>query len=97
VISSTSIRTEGSIQYSEQYDFAYLICRSVNYYMQTFPGNKIIQILFPLRTAFDFFPEGSLEKEWIRKVFLLIGEVRRMKVFESLGRAVRILEGGSEG
>jgi hypothetical protein len=97
VISSTGIRTEASIQFYELYDFARLICRSVKYYMQTFPGNEIIQILFPLRTAFDFFPEGSLEKEWIRKVFLLIGEARRMKVFESLGRAVRILESGSEG
>jgi hypothetical protein len=97
VISSTGIRTEASIQGYEQYDFARLICRSVKYHIQTFPGNEIIQILFPLRTAYDFFPEGSLEKEWIRKVLLLIGEERRMKIFKSLGRAVRILEGGSEG
>jgi hypothetical protein len=77
-MSRIDTRPECGIQPFEQHRLACLICRSIRYFIQAVPGNLILRMMFPLRTACDSLPEGSLEQKWVQAMFLWIGRTRPM-------------------
>jgi hypothetical protein len=97
VISLFDIRTEGKIQPQQQYNLACFICRSAEYFTRKLFEDDFMQILFGLRVAYDTFPEGGLERQWVEDVFLLIGRTSKMKVCETLGRDFSVLKRGRFG
>jgi hypothetical protein len=78
VMSRIDTRPEYGIQPFEQHRLACLICRSIKYFIRTAPGNLILRIVFPLRTACDSLAEGSLEKKLGQAMFLWISRTRPM-------------------
>jgi hypothetical protein len=55
------------------------ICRSIKCFVRAVPGNLILRMMFPLRTAYDSLSEGSIEKECVQSMFLWIGRTRPME------------------
>lgn len=56
----------------EQYDLACGICRSVEWYILRSPGNMINRLAFPVRAAWEAFPDGGPERQFIREVLSLV-------------------------
>jgi hypothetical protein len=94
VVSLFDIRTEGMIQSHDQYSLACVICRSMEYIVQTFHGDVIMFAMFGLRVAYDTFPEGSFEKQWVKDVFLLLGRESNLRVCTTLMQDFSVLKNG---
>jgi hypothetical protein len=92
VISLLDIRTEGEIKPQQQYNLACFICRSAEYFTRIFSNENLFLILFGLRVAYDTFPKGSLEKQWVEDVYLLKGRTYKIKACETLGREFSVLK-----
>lgn len=56
----------------EQYDLACGICRSLEWYILTAPGNMINRLAFPVRVAWEAFPAQGPEKQFIKEVLSLV-------------------------
>jgi hypothetical protein len=56
----------------ERLEFAHLICRSIEYYIRNVPGNMINRMAFPLRVAYDSLPQGSLQRQFVERIFYLV-------------------------
>jgi hypothetical protein len=78
VLSGVVTRPEEAQLY-ERYELACLICRSMEYCMQTLLGGHINRVLFPLRVAFDILPNGDIEREWVQEVLKLIEKLKLVK------------------
>lgn len=67
----------------QRYQFACDICRSMKYYINNIPGYLMSRIMFVLRTAFDAFSPGMIEKEFIAELFQYIGRKLEFPVFSN--------------
>ncbi|PYH49865.1 Zn(II)2Cys6 transcription factor domain-containing protein [Aspergillus saccharolyticus JOP 1030-1] len=83
VISATDTGLVGVLGLQERYQYACNICRSMKYYAETVPGCLVSRIMFVLRTAFDSFPDGMVEKESMSELFAYIGRRFAFPVFSN--------------
>lgn len=81
MLSSVDTRPVGAITAAERLEFAHLICRSMEYYIRTVPGNMINRMAFPLRVAYDSLPERSLERRYIEEVFRLVARRNALRAW----------------
>ena len=85
MVSFVDIRTEGGLLPHERYNIACLICRSTEYFMRTTP-NHSSRVTLSLRVAYDTFPEGGIERQWVQDMFQLIAKAEYLKVATSIGK-----------
>ncbi|KAK2802919.1 hypothetical protein FQN51_004182 [Onygenales sp. PD_10] len=81
VLSASDTRPTGSLQLSQQYEFACNICRSIEYFIRESPGKIINRMAFPLRVAFDALPEASAEREYVVEIFRLVNDRYKLKLW----------------
>jgi hypothetical protein len=63
-------RRYSPVSQNQEHEFASLICQSAEYLIFFTPGESGALIsLFPLRSAYVAFPDGSLEKNWMNALF----------------------------
>ncbi|KAJ5676140.1 hypothetical protein N7462_009037 [Penicillium macrosclerotiorum] len=72
ILSSIDKRPEGRVTPMEQYDFGCGICRTLEWYIQTAPGNMINRLAFPTRVAWEAFPDGGPERAFMIEVLQLV-------------------------
>ncbi|RHZ57463.1 Zn(II)2Cys6 transcription factor [Aspergillus thermomutatus] len=81
IVSTTDSRLAGGLGLQERYQYACNICRSMKYYVENIPGCLVSRIMFVLRTAFDAFAEGMVEKQFVTDVFRHIADKFHFTVF----------------
>ncbi|KAL3458286.1 hypothetical protein BJX64DRAFT_226091 [Aspergillus heterothallicus] len=74
ILSSVDTRSDG-VSRPEQYQLACGICRSLEWYILNSPGNMINRLAFPVRVAWEAFPDGGPERKFLFDVLKLV-EVR---------------------
>lgn len=84
VFSSIDTRPENAIQRDQQYEWACLICRTMQYYIRTVPGNMINRMAFPLSVAYRALPQIGPEREFAREIFHMIKSKNRLKLWARL-------------
>ncbi|PYH97601.1 hypothetical protein BO71DRAFT_318279 [Aspergillus ellipticus CBS 707.79] len=72
VLSSTDTRPAGRIGPLDQYALGCGICRTLEWYIQNAAGNMINRLAFPVRVAWEVFPEGGPERRFMLDVFKLV-------------------------
>lgn len=73
VLSSVDSRPPGeAIGPLEQYALACGICRSLEWYILTAPGNMINRLAFPVRVAWEVFPDGGPERRYMYEVLKVV-------------------------
>ncbi|PYH73313.1 Zn(II)2Cys6 transcription factor domain-containing protein [Aspergillus vadensis CBS 113365] len=83
IISTTDPGLVSVLGLQERYQYACNICRSMKYYTQNIPGCLISRVMFILRTAFDNFADGMIEKESMAEIFTYIGRKFELPVFSN--------------
>ncbi|OJJ67210.1 hypothetical protein ASPBRDRAFT_59203 [Aspergillus brasiliensis CBS 101740] len=83
IISTTDPGLVSVLGLQERYQYACNICRSMKYYTQNIPGCLISRVMFILRTAFDNFADGMIEKESMAEMFTYIGRKFELPVFSN--------------
>ncbi|OJZ87763.1 hypothetical protein ASPFODRAFT_131311 [Aspergillus luchuensis CBS 106.47] len=83
IISTTDPGLVSVLGLQERYQYACNICRSMKYYTQNIPGCLISRVMFILRTAFDNFADGMVEKESMAEIFTYIGRKFELPVFSN--------------
>ncbi|KAA8641937.1 Zn(II)2Cys6 transcription factor domain-containing protein [Aspergillus tanneri] len=71
VLSSIDTRPD-HVSPAEQYELGCGICRSLEWYILTAPGNMINRLAFPVRVAWEVFPDGGPERTFIYEVLKLV-------------------------
>lgn len=80
VLLLSTIRTSSEpADNSDHYFYACNICRSVSYFFQWVPNPLIMKLVYPLVVAGDAFQEGSVEKEFVKQVMLLIASKHHLE------------------
>ncbi|KAJ5170069.1 uncharacterized protein N7500_002852 [Penicillium coprophilum] len=72
VLSSIDNRPHDRVSPLEQYDLGCGICRSLEFYILTAPGNMINRLAFPTRVAWEAFPDGGPERRFMIEVLRLV-------------------------
>ncbi|KAL4894904.1 hypothetical protein BDV59DRAFT_175235 [Aspergillus ambiguus] len=72
ILSSVDTRPEGRVGPPEQYALGCGICRSLEWYILTAPGNMINRLAFPVRVAWEVFPDGGPERRFLHDVLKLV-------------------------
>jgi hypothetical protein len=72
ILSSIDNRPQDGVSPLEQYDLGCGICRSLEYYILTAPGNMINRLAFPTRVAWEAFPDGGPERRFMVEVLHLV-------------------------
>ncbi|CDM26300.1 transcriptional regulator family: Fungal Specific TF [Penicillium roqueforti] len=72
ILSSIDTRPEDRVSPMEQYDLGCGICRSLEFYILTAPGNMINRLAFPTRVAWEAFPDGGPERHFMIEVLQLV-------------------------
>ncbi|KAJ5369158.1 uncharacterized protein N7496_008918 [Penicillium cataractarum] len=72
ILSSIDTRPEDRVTPMEQYEFGCGICRTMEYYILTAPGNMINRLAFPTRVAWEAFPDGGPEQAFMVEVLQLV-------------------------
>ncbi|KAB8233415.1 Zn(II)2Cys6 transcription factor domain-containing protein [Aspergillus alliaceus] len=83
VVSATDTGFISVLGPHQRYQFACDICRSMKYYINNIPGYLMSRIMFVLRTAFDAFSPGMIEKEYVAELFQYIGRKLEFTVFSN--------------
>jgi hypothetical protein len=83
VVSATDDGLTSVLGQAERYQYACNICRSAKYLIQNIPGCLVSRLMFMLRTAFDTFSDGMIEKEFMTELFLFIGRKLEFPVFSN--------------
>ncbi|KAL5359245.1 hypothetical protein BJX96DRAFT_174189 [Aspergillus floccosus] len=83
VVSATDDGLTSVLGLPERYQFACNICRSAKYLIQNIPGCLVSRMMFMLRTAFDTFSDGMIEKEFMTELFMFIGRKLEFPVFSN--------------
>ncbi|GIJ84814.1 hypothetical protein Asppvi_003665 [Aspergillus pseudoviridinutans] len=81
IVSTTDSGLVSVLGLQERYQYACNICRSMKYYVETIPGCLVSRTMFVLRTAFDAFADGMVEKEFVTEVFRHIADKFNFAVF----------------
>ncbi|GES58262.1 C6 finger-domain-containing protein [Aspergillus terreus] len=72
ILSSVDTRPEGRVGPPEQYALGCGICRTLEWYILTAPGNMINRLAFPVRVAWEVFPDGGPERQFLYEVLKLV-------------------------
>ncbi|CBF80680.1 hypothetical protein AN8501.2 [Aspergillus nidulans FGSC A4] len=72
ILSSVDTRPTDRISPIEQYQLACGICRSLEWYILKSPGNMINRLAFPVRVAWEAFPDGGPERRFLWEVLKLV-------------------------
>lgn len=73
ILSTVDSRAPGqAISPMEQYALGCGICRSLEWYILTAPGNMINRLAFPVRVAWEVFPAGGPEQCFMYDVLKLV-------------------------
>ncbi|KAJ5788756.1 hypothetical protein N7457_003746 [Penicillium paradoxum] len=72
ILSSIDTRPHDRVSPMEQYDLGCGICRSLEFYILTAPGNMINRLAFPTRVAWEAFPDGGPERRFMIEVLQLV-------------------------
>jgi hypothetical protein len=72
ILSSVDARPEGRVGPPEQYALGCGICRTLEWYILTAPGNMINRLAFPVRVAWEVFPDGGPERQFLYEVLKLV-------------------------
>ncbi|KAL4784993.1 hypothetical protein BJX76DRAFT_195391 [Aspergillus varians] len=72
ILSSADTRAVDRVGPLEQYQLACGICRSLEWYVLTAPGNMINRLAFPVRVAWEAFPSGGPERQFLYEVLKLV-------------------------
>ncbi|KAJ5212384.1 uncharacterized protein N7498_004030 [Penicillium cinerascens] len=72
ILSSVDKRPVDRVTPMEQYDLGCGICRSLEWYILTAPGNMINRLAFPTRVAWEAFPDGGPERAFLVEVLQLV-------------------------
>lgn len=83
ILSANDPRDTILIGPKEQYDIACRICRSMEFCFQTFPGQSVNRLGFPLRVAYSFLPEG-VEKQYVERLCRFIAKSRNIRWWENM-------------
>lgn len=71
VLSSVDTRPD-RVGPAEQYALGCGICRSLEWYILTAPGNMINRLAFPVRVGWEAFPDGGPERKYMYEVLKLV-------------------------
>ncbi|KAF5858626.1 hypothetical protein ETB97_003934 [Aspergillus alliaceus] len=72
VLSSVDTRPDDRVGPMQQYALGCGICRTLEWYILTAPGNMINRLAFPVRVAWEVFPDGGPERQFIYDVLKLV-------------------------
>lgn len=72
ILSSIDTRPEDRVTPIQQYGFGCGICRTLEWYILTAPGNMINQLAFPTRVAWEAFPDNGPERGFMIEVLQLV-------------------------
>ncbi|KAJ5132085.1 hypothetical protein N7448_006243 [Penicillium atrosanguineum] len=72
ILSSVDKRPVDRVTPMEQYDLGCGICRTLEWYILTAPGNMINRLAFPTRVAWEAFPDGGPERQFLVEVLQLV-------------------------
>ncbi|KAL4885730.1 hypothetical protein BJY04DRAFT_179133 [Aspergillus karnatakaensis] len=72
ILSSVDTRPTDRVGPIEQYQLACGICRSLEWYILMSPGNMINRLAFPVRVAWEAFPDGGPERKFLYEVLKLV-------------------------
>ncbi|RDW68937.1 Zn(II)2Cys6 transcription factor domain-containing protein [Aspergillus mulundensis] len=72
ILSSVDTRPTDRVGPLEQYQLACGICRSLEWYILKSPGNMINRLAFPVRVAWEAFPDGGPERRFLWEVLKLV-------------------------
>lgn len=72
ILSSIDTRPEDHVTPMEQYEFGCGICRTLEWYILTAPGNMINRLAFPTRVAWEAFPDNGPERAFMVEVLWLV-------------------------
>lgn len=71
ILSTADTRPDG-VGPLEQYGLACGICRSLEWYILTSPGNMINRLAFPVRVAWEALPDHGPERKFLYEVLKLV-------------------------
>ena len=84
VLSSIDSRPQGEATGPlDQYALGCGICLSLEWYILTAPGNMINRLAFPVRVAWEVFPDGGPERKYIYEVVKLVEERHSLALWGS--------------
>ncbi|RAK88560.1 C6 finger domain-containing protein [Aspergillus costaricaensis CBS 115574] len=72
ILSSADTRPSDRVGPLEQYSLGCGICRSLEWYIVNAPGNMINRLAFPVRVAWEAFPDGGPERQFMYEVLKLV-------------------------
>ncbi|CAI7674864.1 unnamed protein product [Penicillium pancosmium] len=72
ILSSIDTRPEDRVTPIQQYGFGCGICRTLQWYIQTAPGNMINRLAFPTRVAWEALPDNGPERGFMLEVLQLV-------------------------
>ncbi|EHA27446.1 hypothetical protein ASPNIDRAFT_131516, partial [Aspergillus niger ATCC 1015] len=72
ILSSADTRPTDRVGPLEQYSLGCGICRSLEWYIVNAPGNMINRLAFPVRVAWEVFPDGGPERQFMYEVLKLV-------------------------
>jgi hypothetical protein len=72
ILSSVDTRPTDRVGPAQQYALGCGICRTLEWYILTAPGNMINRLAFPVRVAWEVFPDGGPERKFIYDVLKLV-------------------------
>lgn len=83
ILSSIDDRPEGAVSMAEKYYLACGIARSLEDYLRRAPGNMINRLAFPTRVAWEAFPPGGVERDFMGEVFNLVERRHSLRLWGS--------------
>lgn len=83
ILSSIDDRPEGAISMAEKYQLACGIARSIEDYLRRAPGNMINRLAFSTRVAWEAFPPGGVEREFMAQIFNLVERRHSLRLWGS--------------
>ncbi|KAL4924860.1 Zn(II)2Cys6 transcription factor domain-containing protein [Aspergillus undulatus] len=72
ILSSVDTRPTDGVSRQEQYELSCGICRSLEWYILMSPGNMINRLAFPVRVAWEAFPDRGPERKFLFQVLKLV-------------------------
>ncbi|KAF7591599.1 hypothetical protein BBP40_001297 [Aspergillus hancockii] len=72
MLSSVDTRPTDRVGPAQQYALGCGICRTLEWYILTAPGNMINRLAFPVRVAWEVFPDGGPERKFMIDVLKLV-------------------------
>ncbi|KAE8155294.1 hypothetical protein BDV25DRAFT_639 [Aspergillus avenaceus] len=81
VLSTVDTRATDRVGPAQQYALGCGICRSLEWYILTAPGNMINRLAFPVRVAWEVFPDGGPERKFMYDVLKLVEKRHALKLW----------------